>query len=116
MKGIIMQLLTEYFEIQKKIYDYFGYKEDWIVIPIDDSRECYWRLLLDARGGGEVRFADTEEELENEDDNYCENEIYKCHFLPKWVYRGDEYTMVVVDTRTDGNKFLQIFDNSKERP
>jgi hypothetical protein len=23
--------------------------------------------------------------------------------------------MICVDTRTDGNKFLQIFDNSKER-
>lgn len=42
------------------------------------------------------------------------NEIYTQRFLPKWVYRGKDYTMICVDTHTDGNKFLQIFDNSKE--
>jgi hypothetical protein len=41
-------------------------------------------------------------------------EIYTQRFLPKWVYRGAEYTMVCVDTRTDGNKFLMVFDNKKE--
>lgn len=32
-----MKLLNEYFKLQKEIYDYFGYKEDWVVIPIDDA-------------------------------------------------------------------------------
>ncbi len=30
------------------------------------------------------------------------------------VYRGQDYTMISVDTHVDGNKFLQIFDNKKE--
>lgn len=109
-----MNELNEYFALQKKIYAYFGYVEDWVVIPIDDARGYFWYLL--GEGPGEVRFASTEEELENQEGNYYVNEIYTQRFLPKWVYRGAEYTMVVVDTRTDGNKFLQVFSNSKERP
>lgn len=34
-------------------------------------------------------------------------------FLPKWVYEGLEFTMVVVDTHIDGNKFLAVYDNKK---
>lgn len=108
-----MQLLNEYFNIQKQLYEYFGYVEDWKVFPIEDSTEYYW--YLDGEGPGIVHFADTEEMLELEMGNYYKNEIHTLHNLSKWVYRGKDYTMVVVDTRADGNKFLQIFDNSKER-
>ena len=108
-----MKLLDDYFEIQKKIYDYFGYKEDWVVIPIDDAREYFWKMtgyLI-----GYVRFAETEEQLNDEIGmGYYENEIYTQRHLPEWVYRGKDYTMICVDTNTDGNKFLQIFDNKKE--
>ena len=34
-----MKLLDQYFKLQKEIYDYFGYKEDWVVIPLYDNRE-----------------------------------------------------------------------------
>lgn len=105
-----MNVLDKYFELQQEIYDYFGYVEDWRVIPIDDSRSYFWRL-----GDDEVYFADSEDELENECGNFYANEIYRQRHLPKWVYEGDKYTMVVVDTHTDGNQFLQIFSNSMRR-
>lgn len=54
-----MQLLTDYFDI--------GYIEDWVVIPIDDAREMFWILSQDERGGGFVRFAETENKLFSED-------------------------------------------------
>lgn len=103
-----MELLKQYFELQNKIYEYFGYVEDWVVIPLEDSTEYYW--ITD---GDSVRFAETKEKLSS-DGNYYENIIYKQRFLKKWVYRGEKYTMICVDTRTDGNKFLQIFDNKME--
>jgi hypothetical protein len=109
-----MKLLDDYFKLQKQIHDQFGYKEDWVVIPLDDCTECYW--YLSGEGSGDyVRFAETIEKLLSDGD-YYENEIYTQRHLPKWVYRDDKYghTMVCVDTRTDGNKFLQIFDNTKE--
>lgn len=105
-----MKLLDEYFKIQQQIYNYFGYVEDWVVIPIDDCREYFWWV-----DDTEVHFAKTEKELSEQNGDYYVNEIYAQRFLPKWVYRADDYTMICVDTHTDGNKFLQIFDNSKER-
>lgn len=106
-------MLDEYFELQKKLHDYFGYAEDWVVIPIDDCRGCYW--FVDKNEDSFVRYAPNKEDLVDEAaGNYYENEIYTQRFLPKWVYRGEEYTMICVDTHTDGNKFLQIFDNNKE--
>jgi len=107
-----MKLLDDYFDIQEKIYKHFGYCEDWVVIPMEDARDYFWRLDEDE---GIVRFADTPELLIDPAGNYYENEIYTQRFLDKWVYRADGYTMICVDTHTDGNKFLQIFDNRKER-
>ena len=106
-----MQKLDEYFKLQNEIYEYFGYKEDWVVIPIDDAREYYWWT----DGDIEVKFAKDKQYLfdDTEDDGYS-NEIYHQRFLPKYIYRGKDYTMICVDTHTDGNKFLQIFDNKKE--
>ena len=108
-----MKLLNDYNQKRQEIFDYFGYVEDWVAIPLDDATMYYWRLTGEAHGD-EVFYADTLEELETESGNCYSNEIYTQRFLPKWVYRGEDYTMVVVDTHTDGNKFLQIFDNKKE--
>jgi hypothetical protein len=108
-----MDLLDKYLQTQEELYEYFGYKEDWRVIPIDDARKYFWRLDGETHGDS-VRFADAEALLDDEDMNYYENSIYTQRHLPKWVYRGDDFTMICVDTHTDGNQFLQIFDNKKE--
>ena len=104
-----MKLLDRYFKLQKQIYDYFGYEEDWVVIPIDDTTDMYWRLEENG-----VRFANSIKELLNEESEYYFHEIYKQRFLPKWVYPGKDYTMICVDTCVDGNKYLEIFDNAKQ--
>jgi len=109
-----VELLDDYFALQQQIYDHFGYREDWRVIPLYDSREYFWRVQGD--GPGEVHYAKTEQELANATGDYYVNEIYTQRFLRKWVYRASDYTMVCVDTHTDGNQFLQVFDNEKERP
>ena len=110
-----MKKLDEYFKIKEEIHKHFGYTEDWCVIPLSDYTEYFWYLEQDSRGSGDVHFADTETELENQDGQYYVESIYTQRFLPKWVYRAEDYTMVVVDTQVDGNKFLAIFDNAKER-
>jgi len=108
-----MELLDKFNAVRQEIFNYFGYKEDWRVLPLDDAREYFWSL--DGLGPGTVKFADTEDELKDESGNYYEDEIYTQRHLPQWVYRGEHFTMVVVDTNTDGNQFLRIFDNDKER-
>lgn len=108
-----MTMLNDYFTLQQKIYDHFGYQENWQVIPFYDASEYFWKL--DCEEHGVVKFARTVNELANETGEYYENEIYNQQQLQKCIYRAHDYTMVCVDTKTDGNKFLQIFDNTKER-
>lgn len=100
-----MKLFDDYLKLQQEIYDYFGYKEGWRILPLNDLREFWW-YIPDA---DTVVFADTEEIVRNEDGaHYCQ-EIY--HQI---IHRGKDFTAIAVDTNCDGNKFLQIFDNSKE--
>lgn len=108
-----MEALVKYFKLQEEIFNYFGYKEDWVVIPLSNDTRYYWRIIGGEGYGGTVRYGETVEIL-NSDEDYYEDDIYTQRFLPKWVYRGKDYTMICVDTCVDGNKFLQIFDNSKE--
>lgn len=108
-----MQLLDDYFNLQKQIYGYFGYVEDWVKIPLDDCTDYFWHLTGEGHDGY-VTFASDKSALKSEEGDFYQNSIYTQRFLPKWVYRGPEFTMICVDTQTDGNKFLSIFDNSKE--
>lgn len=106
-----MKILQEYFELQKKIHEYFGYVEDWVTIPLDDATEYYWHF-----DGEEVVFSKeplTEALIEDGERVYS-NSLYRQRFLPKWEYRTEKYTMLSVDTHTDGNKYLRVFDNAKE--
>ena len=114
-------MIKEFFEQQKQVHDYFGYVEDWKVIPLEDSTDCYWYLTPDSvwycyNKENAVSLVDNDLDYDadevDENDVYS-NEIYTQRFLPKWVYEADDYTMICVDTQTDGNKFLSIFDNSK---
>jgi len=109
-----MDIFDTYFLLQSEIFKYFGYEEDWRILPIVIEKAMYWRLY--GEGPGTLRFADTKELLDDPGLNYYENTIYTQRHLPKWVYRGENYTMICVDTQTDANQYLQIFDNSKECP
>jgi hypothetical protein len=109
-----MKLLKQEQEVRSKIFKYFGYVEDWRVLPLNDCTSYYWYLDQEGNGHGTVNFASSPEDFTNEVGEYYQDEIYTQRHLPKWVYRGEEYTMIVVDTHTDGNQFLSIFDNSKE--
>lgn len=110
-------IFNEYFNIQKQIYDYFGYVEDWRVLPLEDSRDYFWELHQDTDGSGEVYFADTRMALQDKvspNQEIYSNEIYTQRHLSKWVYRGKDFTLICVDTHTDGNQYLQIFTNAYE--
>lgn len=109
-----MKQLKQYFELQQEIFRYFGYVEDWAVIPLDDATDMYWILEQEEDGGGQVLFCAepiTQEVLDS--GLFYSNRIYTQRFLPRWVYPGQDYTLICVDTQTDGNKFLTIFSNDK---
>ena len=111
MKYNINGKIDQYFKLQEEIYNYFGYVEDWVVLPMKGRTDYYWRII-GWETLGKVEFC-TEETFKDTNHLYSD-EIYTQRFLSKWVYRKPELTMICVDTHTDGNKFLAIFDSKRE--
>lgn len=109
------QVLKDYFDNENAIHSYFGYIEDWIKIPIQDSTEYYWLITGETYGArifySKEVFTKTMAILDNV--TYS-SRLYTVRCLPKWVYRAEDFTMICEDTQCDGNKFLSIFDNKKE--
>lgn len=111
------KLFEQYLQIEKEIFEYFEYQEDWVRIPIDNdifNLNYEWAILGPEDQQSEVIWHSKLSPECISEGNYFGGTIYTQRFLPKWVYRGKEYTMICVDTHTDGNKYLMIFDNSKE--
>jgi len=109
MKG--ENLMTNYKTALQELYDHVGFKEDWVVYPIDDRTDKYWAL----DGDSAVRYAETEERLKDEaDGEYYEDEIYKQRFYSKWIYEGQDLTMIFCNPGVDGMKYFAIFSNSKK--
>jgi hypothetical protein len=113
----------QFWSLRKWLHEYFGYNEDWVTIPMSDERDKWWfiRGAEDDTGrGGEVVMQyqpdeDFDPKLVEDGQCVCWN-IYTQRFLPKWIYRGAEYTMVCCATGVDGNKYLGIFSNDQEVP
>jgi hypothetical protein len=107
-----MKTLKEYFRIQKQIYDYFGYVEDWVKIPLQDNTDDYWWY---EDGNSQIWYSDKPFTVEMvlEGKELYSDHLYTQRFLPRWVYEGEEYTMICCDPQVDGNKFLRVFPNAK---
>jgi len=118
----ITKTLSGLLSIREEIHNYFGYKEDWVTIPLSDETEKYWMIIAqdtkEGIGGGKIVYSDvpfTEEVIQEGMKIYI-GRIYTQRFLPKFIYRSDDgkSTMITVDTQTDGNRYLMIFLNEKE--
>ncbi len=127
-----MSLIDDFNKAKQAIYDHVGFVEDYVIYPIEDYTEMYWKITpeyaswmreMHEKQTGEklepsesqgVTFHETKEFVEDRDGNSYEHEIYTQRFYSKWIYRGEKYTMIFVDTHTDGNKFFAIYDNEKE--
>lgn len=116
-------IVDSFFEARELIFEHVGYKEDWRVLPIVDNRDDFW--AVDDQEREWVKFSSSREALvywlEGHEDEYgpygddlYENSIYMQRHLSKWIYRGKELTLIVVDTHTDGNQYLQLFCNDDE--
>jgi len=123
IKADFDEAFTEWQELRIWIHNYFGYKEDWVTIPLHDLRGLWWfmRGATDDKGsGGEVVFQYDRNEpfdLDQVKDGHCVSyTVYTQRFLPKWVFRGKDFTMISVATGVDGNKYLAIFSNDEEVP
>lgn len=103
-----MELMENYNKAKQELYDHVGFKEDWVVCPIDDCTDKYWDVQ-----GLTVKYADSREEFESESGNYYEDELYTQRFYKKWVYEGKDLTMVFCNPGVDGVQWFRVFDNTK---
>jgi len=115
-----MNEIENYNKALQELYDHVGFKEDVhfgqrVVYPIDDCTSQYWYIVMDENEiPSEVHYADTLEELENEEGRYYIDEIYTQRFYKKWVYPGEKFTMIFCDPGVDGMKWFRVFDNTKK--
>lgn len=109
---MIHPLIEMYNAAKEAIYEHVGFPgEDWGYCPIDDCTAYYWTLVDDTT----VYYADTEQELEDQEGNYYSAEVYTQRFYDKYVYRGQDLTMIFLNPGVDGMRYFSLFDNSKER-
>lgn len=104
-----MKLIKKYEAALQAIYDHVGFKEGWVIYPLDDCTDKYWDVIENE----EVHYADSKKEFEEKDGNYYSDKIYPQRFYNKWVYEGENFTMVFCNRRIDGMKWFRLFDNSK---
>jgi hypothetical protein len=103
-----MKLIENYTKSLEAIYNHVGFVEDWVIDPIDDCSDKVWNVDENS-----VYYADSEKEFIEENGNFYCDEIYKQRFYSKWIYEGEEITMIFCDPHVDGMKWFRIFDNSK---
>ena len=103
-----MDLIQSFNTAKQALYEHVGFVEDWVIYASEDRTDMLWQI-----NGDDVKYAETVERF-NSNDNYYVDEIYYQRFYEKHVYRGAEFTMIFVDTHTDGNKFFAFFRNANE--
>jgi hypothetical protein len=115
-KDELNESIDEYFWQKSVIHEAFAYEPDWVEIPLDDMRGHHWMLVGGEAHGGKCVYSEkpfTKETIAAGEE-ISSGDIYTQRFLTKWVYRTEGHVLVSVDTKTDMNRFLMIFDAELE--
>lgn len=102
-----MKIMDDVNRAIKSLYDHVGFVEDWVLCPIDDCTEMYWDV-----NEHQVKYAKSKEDFESDGD-YFQDSIFKQRHYSKWVYEGNNLTMVMCDPHIDGVKWFRVFNNQK---
>lgn len=101
---MIDQLLSDYARAEKAIHAHFGYRPEWREYPVRDERGQWWFVYKNCLYHQYKRFPHDEGNIRL--GNFCKSDVSA-------VNRSDDgYTLLTLDTRTDGNKCLSIFENA----
>ena len=60
-----MKLLDSYLNIQNELFEYFGYKEDCVVISFNDARKYFWSIIIHEIDKNiiNIRFSESKENI-----------------------------------------------------
>ena len=109
-----MKLIKKYQKALNAIYKHVGFKEDWVVYPIDNRTDYFWKIAGVNPFDQRVIYHEDKDIAEKADGNHYEDEIYTQRFYEKWVYEGKDFTMIFCDPHVDGMKYFGVYDNSKK--
>jgi len=97
-----MKLLENYIKAGEKLEEYFGIDNlNYYALEISDE---FFTVFDDE----EVGWADTEEDLEEQDGEYCQSSTRK-------VIEKDELTLVLIDNDNGGDNYWIIFETKNKR-
>ena len=122
--------LDGFFKLLAEVYAAFGYEEDWRAFPLVDMREYNWMMIGDGGLGSRVawsrepftravvmlgsNFWDARVETAPVRGPAGGAKVFTYRHLKRWVFRRDDFTMVLGDPGQDTRTDLYVFDNSKE--
>jgi len=103
-------LMEEFNKAEQALFDHVGFTPDWVVAPIDDCTENWWDT-----DGESVVYADPDKKMDliTLSGEHYQDEIYKQRFYDKWVYEGEEFTMIFCNPGVDGMKWFRVFRNDR---
>jgi hypothetical protein len=106
-------MLSECFDgnLRERIYEAFGYEEQWRTFPFSDKRDCFWLRTPHKFAYSPEPF--TKEGIVSGEHLYS-GVVYTQRHLSQWVYEAEGFVMALLDTRCDGNIFLMVFRAERE--
>lgn len=106
----VKEMLANIDALTNAVYRFFGYEEDWEVFPLSDETDKHWFVTEEeVVGSGDPM---TVESVTSGWDIFG-GIIYRRRSSAESVLKAGGYTMICVDTQTDGNKFLAVYDDAK---
>ena len=94
-------LIDNYFKLQDEIFKHCGYQEGWKIYPIVDYREYFWTI-------------DDEDLITSNENDFSDDGNCYCDEIIGNIFKGEKYTLILVDTHVDGNSYLALLNNLKE--
>ena len=108
-KKALGSMIIQHFHSLDAILNAFGYEPKWHEYPLEDARDRHWMM---ADRGDRVVWSDkplTRESVEAGRDIYSGDVLNDGEEL-----HAEGLVMLAVDTGSDGNAYLMIFDASKK--
>ncbi len=97
-----MKLLENYIKAVEELEKYFGIDNlNYYALYMNDD---YFSIF----DGEEIGWAETEEDLENQDGEYCQEAIRKA-------VEKEELTLVLIDNDMGGDNYWIIFETKNKR-
>ena len=97
-----MKLLENYIKALEELEEYFEVDDlNYYAIEVKDD---YFSIF----DGEEISWAETEEDLENQDDEYYQESIRK-------IVEKEELTLVLIDNDMGGDNYWIIFKTKNKR-